>query len=81
MQKKIFFFFSMFIFIVFPVIGHAANFSDRVDTMAEIKQIRISTADEKVRIVLDASKQVSYKSFVLSNPNRVAIEGYQRDDG
>jgi len=74
MQKKIFFFFSMFIFIVFPVIGHAANFSDRVDTMAEIKQIRISTADEKVRIVLDASKQVSYKSFVLSNPNRVAID-------
>ena len=74
MRKIFFFFFSVFIFIVFPVSGHAANFSDRVNTMAKIEQIRISTADEKVRIVLDASKQVSYKSFVLSNPNRVGID-------
>lgn len=74
MQKKIFFFLSLFIFIVFPVLGQAASFSDRVDTMSKIEQIRISTADEKVRIVLDASKPVSYKSFVLSNPNRVAID-------
>ena len=61
MQKKIFFFLSLFIFIVFPVLGQAASFSDRVDTMSKIEQIRISTADEKVRIVLDASKPVSYK--------------------
>jgi len=74
MRKIFFFFFSVFIFIVFPVSSHAVNFSDRVNTMAKIEQIRISTADEKVRIVLDASKQVSYKSFVLSNPNRVGID-------
>jgi N-acetylmuramoyl-L-alanine amidase len=74
MRKLFFFFFSVFIFIVFPVSGHAASFSDRVNTMAKIEQIRISTADEKVRIVLDASKQVSYKSFLLSNPNRLAID-------
>jgi len=74
MQKKIFFFLSLLIFIVFPVIGQAASFGDRVNTMSKIEQIRISTADEKVRIVLDASKPVSYKTFVLSNPNRVAID-------
>ncbi|SEI88534.1 N-acetylmuramoyl-L-alanine amidase [Propionispira arboris] len=74
MQRNIFVFFSLLIFIVFPVIGQAASFGDRVNTMSKIEQIRISTADEKVRIVLDASKPVSYKTFVLSNPNRVAID-------
>ena len=74
MQKKIFFFLSLLIFIVFPVLGQAASFGDRVNTMSKIEQIRISTADEKVRIVLVASKPVSYKTFVLSNPNRVAID-------
>lgn len=41
---------------------------------ATIKNLRISNNSDKVRIVVDADKEVDYQSFALSSPDRVVID-------
>lgn len=41
---------------------------------ATIKNLRISDNNDKVRIVVDADKEVDYQSFALSSPDRVVID-------
>lgn len=69
------FMFSLILFfcIFYPAIGQAASFQERVNGMAEIKNIRIHTNADKVRVVVDATREVDYETVVLSNPERVVI--------
>lgn len=62
-----------YIFMPFSTAA-ASAFSDRVAGMAEIKGIRVSAMTDKVRIVVDADKEVDYSTSVLSNPSRVVVD-------
>lgn len=76
MKRLFFLLYIMALAVVFPfvaVTAEASDFSDRVGNMAEITGIRDSSSDDKTRIVIDASKPVTYKKMVLSEPDRVVI--------
>ncbi len=54
----------------FPNTAYAGS----VSSLAKISNIRISSNDNKVRIVADADKEVDYGSFGLSSPDRIVID-------
>ncbi|WIW70164.1 MULTISPECIES: N-acetylmuramoyl-L-alanine amidase [Anaerosinus] len=59
----------------FTTISYAADFKDRVSGLAKVDGVRVYTnGDSKVRVVLDTTKEVEYRTFVLSNPTRIAID-------
>ena len=71
-------FFVMFLTVLMtvclPFTGQAAaSFGQRTANMAEIKGIRVSSTADKIRLVVDASKEVDYETVVLSNPTRVVV--------
>ncbi|WP_196593053.1 N-acetylmuramoyl-L-alanine amidase [Pectinatus sottacetonis] len=51
-----------------------ANKSYAKSSLAKIKDLRISITDNKLRLVADADKEVDYKSFGLSAPDRIVID-------
>lgn len=57
-----------------PVYAGATAFGDRVAGLAEVKNIRVGVTDERVRIVVDADKEVDYSTMVLANPGRVVVD-------
>lgn len=57
-----------------PASAADSDFGQRVDGMAEITGARVSTQSDKTRIVLDASKPVTFKKMVLSRPDRVVVD-------
>lgn len=57
-----------FYFALYAKYGFAAS------ETATIKNLRISNNSDKVRIVVDADKEVDYQSFALSSPDRVVID-------
>ncbi len=54
--------------------AQAAGFAERAGSMSEIKAVRVSTASDKTRIVVDGSKETTYKVSVLSNPQRIVVD-------
>ena len=52
----------------------AADFAERAADLTEITDVRVSTHDNKTRIVFDAAKPVHYKTFALTNPDRVVVD-------
>ena len=63
------------LFMIYNTVGYASDFTDRVSSLAKVESVRVySNGDSKVRIVLDTSKEATYKTFVLSNPTRIAID-------
>ena len=63
------FIFAVVFFI--PTTSQAADLSN----LTKIENIRAYTGgDDQVRIVVDAAGPVKYNSFVLTNPNRIAID-------
>lgn len=54
--------------------AQAATFAQRMANMAEIKDVRVSSNGDKSRIVLDTTKEVTFKTSVLSNPQRVVVD-------
>ena len=59
---------------IFPLQVSASDFGDRVSGMAEVTGVRISNHSDKLRIVVDANKDVSFKKIVLSSPDRVVVD-------
>ena len=51
----------------------ASPFGDRVSGMAEVSNLRVSTSDKRVRVVVDLNKDAAYNTAVLSNPGRVVV--------
>ena len=54
--------------------AEASDFGERVSGMAEITGLRVSVQDDKVRIVVDADGEVSFKTSALSNPGRILVD-------
>ena len=54
--------------------AEAAGFAQRAGSMSEITGIRVSTAADKTRIVVDGTKETEYKVSVISNPQRIIID-------
>lgn len=59
--------------VICPSLVQAASFQERVSNMAEIKAVRINSGADKVRIVVDATREVDYDTVVLSNPQRIVV--------
>ena len=54
--------------------AEAAGFAERAGSMSEIKAVRVSSSADKTRIVLDGTKETSYKVSILSNPQRIVVD-------
>ncbi|MBQ5649988.1 MAG: AMIN domain-containing protein, partial [Selenomonadaceae bacterium] len=54
--------------------AEAAGFAERAGSMSEITAVRVSNSADKTRIVLDGTKEASYKVSVLSNPQRIVVD-------
>ncbi|MDF2566266.1 MAG: amiC [Massilibacillus sp.] len=75
MRKSIILWLVLVCFIASPAIVFASDFSDRISGLVKVQGVRVySNGDSKVRVVLDSSGPVEYKTFVLSNPNRIAVD-------
>lgn len=72
--KRVMLFIASFMFIFGAASGEAATFAERADAMAEITAVRVSKGPDKTRIVLDGTKEATYKVSVLSNPQRIVVD-------
>lgn len=59
-----------------PKESAAAEFGERVKALAGVRSIRIGKDEGKVRIVVDADKELDYSVMVLSEPQRVVVNLY-----
>ncbi len=60
---------------VLPSFAEAATpFSEKAAKLAGITAVRMAGSMERLRIVLDANKEVDYSTMVLSNPSRVVVD-------
>ena len=66
--------FMLLVLTLLPWQASASDFGDRVSDMAEVTGVRISNHSDKLRIVVDADKDISFKKMVLSNPDRVVVD-------
>ena len=60
--------------LIFGAARAEAAFAERAGSMSEIKAVRVSSSADKTRIVLDGTKEASYKVSVLSNPQRIVVD-------
>lgn len=75
MQKIIIKLMLFSLLIAYSAVAYASDFTDRVNSLAKVESVRVySNGDSKVRIVLDTAKKTDYKTFVLSNPTRIAVD-------
>ena len=77
MRRVIFLLTIALLYSILPVLPASAagtDFGQRIDGMAEITGVRVSSGEDKVRIVVDASKPVEYKEMILANPDRVVVD-------
>ncbi len=68
--------FLLLLCIALPLasVSAASDFGDRARDMAEITNVRVNSGEKKIRIVVDASKPVTFKQMALSNPDRVVVD-------
>ena len=60
---------------VLPSFAEAATpFSEKAAKLTGITAVRMAGSMERLRIVLDANKEVDYSTMVLSNPSRVVVD-------
>ncbi len=52
----------------------AQDFSSKIAGMNKVLNIRVGHTDGNIRIVIDGSQPIAYRSFSLSNPDRFAID-------
>ena len=66
--------FMLLALVLLPLQASASDFGTRVSGMAEVTGVRISSQSDKVRIVVDATKDIAFKKMVLSSPERVVVD-------
>ncbi len=54
--------------------AEGAAFSERIGSMSEIKDVRVSSDKDHTRIVVDSTKQLTFDTSVLSNPQRIVVD-------
>ena len=69
-----FFVMLMALFILYMPAADASGFSERAAGMSEITGVRISASADKVRVVVDSTREVDYRTSVLKNPDRVVVD-------
>ena len=74
MIRVVFLWLAALLFLGQPGMAAASAFGDKVSHLAEIKAVRVGAAADHVRIVVDATKEVTYKTMVLSGPGRVVVD-------
>ena len=52
----------------------ATPFSEKAAKLSGVTAVRMAGSMERLRIVLDANKEVDYAVMVLSNPSRVVVD-------
>ena len=58
-----------------PSFAEAATpFSEKAAKLSGITAVRMAGSMERLRIVLDANKEVDYSVMVLANPSRVVVD-------
>ena len=71
-MKRILFLLSVIAVMLLPMAGVSAassDFSERVSGMAEITAVRVSRGSDKIRIIVDAKKQVNYTTIKIKKIN------------
>ena len=63
-----------FLTLTWASVTEAADFSERVKSMAEVNSVRVSNSSDKTRIVLDLGKEATFTTKVLSNPQRIVVD-------
>lgn len=63
---------TMLIGTAMPV--SASDFSERVGSMAKVTDVRVGATGSRVRVVIDTTKPVEYKTMVLKEPGRIIID-------
>lgn len=66
--------FMLLALTLLPLQASASDFGERVSGMAEVTGVRISSQSDKVRIVVEATKDMAFKKIILSNPDRVVVD-------
>lgn len=54
--------------------AEASPFGERVEGLTKITGVRVSSSQDKTRIVVDAKAPVTYRTMVLKNPGRVVVD-------
>ena len=73
MLRFLFMILTVFVSLLWPLAAQASAFGDQVADMAEVKAVRIGASSDHVRIVVDATKELTYSTMVLSSPGRIVI--------
>ena len=73
MLRFLFMILTVFVSLLWPLAAQASAFGDQVADMAEVKAVRIGASSDHVRIVVDATKELTYSTMVLSIPGRIVI--------
>ncbi len=59
--------------------AEASPFGERVEGLTEITGVRVSSSQDKTRIVVDAKAPVTYRTMVLKDPGRVVSPQVKRE--
>lgn len=77
MRRILFLAYMAALCLLLPLATAAAaesDFGERINGMAEVTGLRESSDGDKTRIVIDATREVTYKKMVLSSPDRVVVD-------
>lgn len=77
MRRILFLAYMAALCLLLPLASAAAaesDFGERINGMAEVTGLRESSDGDKTRIVIDATREVTYKKMVLSSPDRVVVD-------
>lgn len=74
MRKVCLLLLALLVLLGLPFSVEASPFGERVEGLTEITGVRVSSSQDKTRIVVDAKAPVTYRTMVLKNPGRVVVD-------
>ena len=63
---------ALLVLLGVPFSAEASSFGDRVEGLTEVTGVRVSSSQDRTRIVVDAKAPVSYRTLVL--PGRIVVD-------
>ena len=74
MRKVCLLLLALLVLLGLPFSAEASPFGERVEGLTEITGVRVSSSQDKTRIVVDAKAPVTYRTMVLKDPGRVVVD-------
>lgn len=65
---------ALLVLLGVPFSAEASSFGDRVEGLTEVTGVRVSSSQDRTRIVVDAKAPVSYRTLVLKDPGRIVVD-------